>query len=208
MAGIPDATLLIQDLLSPPSTVLGSTTPGLISYHLSTLALAPPSLLSAVVQTVATSPSLWRGRGLRTGDGWATLDWQRAHEVFVALRNGVVYRAGELTRQHGTGWTARRKFAHFLDQYYTGLALAPDAHPTIALLVATAALAALQAVKQRRDKLYVGGSALLQRAESETLAAWDTYFAAAQDERIGEWTGPGRGEFELRQPRASPAFEL
>lgn len=198
MAGIPDASMLLQDLLSPPSTQLSSTTPALISYHLSTLPLAPPTLLSAVVRTLTSSPSLWRGDASRTGSGWTPLDWARAHEVYDALRNGVVYRAGELTKEHGTGWTARRRYGAFLDAYFVDV---PGAHPTIRLLVASAALAGLQMVKQRRDKLYVGGSGLLQRAEQEVLRAWDGYFASAQDEGVGEWTGPGRGEFELAQPR-------
>ncbi|KAL8279383.1 hypothetical protein RQP46_008195 [Phenoliferia psychrophenolica] len=201
MAGIPDATLLIQDLLSPASTALAAATPALISYHLSTLALAPPTLLTAVVETLTTSPSLWRGNATRSSldGGWPTLNWARAKEVFDAVRNGVVYRAGELTKQHGTGWTARRRFSTFFDAYFAGVNADPDAHPAVRLLLASAALAALQIIKGRKDKLYVGGSSLIGRNEKEVLEAWDAYFGAAPETGVGEWSGPGRGEFELHQ---------
>ena len=208
MSGIPDATLLIQDLLSPPSTQLAATTPALISYHLSTLELLPPTLLTAVLETLSTSPSLWRGNASRGAEGWPTLNWARAKEVYDAVRNGVVYRAGELTKAHGTGWTARRRFSAFFDAYFSGVNADIDAHPVIRLLLASAALAGLQIVKGRRDKLYVGGSPLMGRAEREVLGAWDVYFASAPDSGVGEWSGPGRGEFELHQSRASAMLRV
>ena len=86
---IPDVSVLLQDLLSPPSTPLASTTPALIAYHLSTIALTTPTLLSTLLRYLSVSPSLWRGQASLTHAGdWAALNWPRAQEVYEAVRNG------------------------------------------------------------------------------------------------------------------------
>ena len=203
MSTIPDASILIQDLLSPRTTQLDSTTPALIAYHLSTLTLSPATVLTTLVQCIATSPSLWRGQATYSnGNSWQPLNYPRAKEVYEALRNGVLYRAGEISRGMGTGWRARRKFAQFLEGYYAGI---DDSiiHPQVCLILASAALGGLQLVKQRKDKLFVGGSTLLGRAETEALAAWEGYFAAEKGDEVGGWSGTARGEFEIAVARLS-----
>ena len=204
MSSIPDASILIQDLLSPRTTQLDSTTPALIAYHLSTLPLSPATTLTTLVQCLATSPSLWRGQATYSnGNNWEPLNFLRAREVYEALRNGVLYRAGEITREIGTGWRARRKFSQFLDAYCAGID-SSIIHPQVRLILAGAALGGLQLVKQRRDKLYVGGSALLGRAEKEALAAWEGYFGVVTDDTVGEWSGNTQGEFEFDVARVFP----
>lgn len=200
---IPDVSVLLQDLLSPPSTPLASTTPALIAYHLSTIALTTPTLLSTLLRYLSVSPSLWRGQASLTHAGdWAALNWPRAQEVYEAVRNGVLYRAGEITKELGTGWRARRRYAAFVHAYFEGVNAEEECHPTIRLLLANAALAGLQIIKARKDKLYVGGSGLMGRAEKEVLHTWGGYFAGTTESRVGEWTGSGRGEFELVVHRA------
>lgn len=189
MSAIPDATVLLQDLLSPRSTQLNSTTPALIAYHLSTLTLSPATLLSTLVQCISTSPSLWRGQGTYSNaHPWEPLNWPRAKEVYESVRNGVLYRAGEIATELGTGWRARRRFGQFLDAYYAGLDV-DIVHPAIRLLLHSAALAGLQLVKQRKDKLYVGGTNLLGRAEEQALLSWEGYFADTRRGSVGEWSG-------------------
>lgn len=219
MAQIPDVTVLIQDLLSPSSVALPSTTPQLISYHLSTTSLDEPTsiqIVTSLVSYIITSPALWRGQANKSSLQWSrAIDFERARQVYTALLQGCLYRAGEITRQHGTGWSARRKFATFLDAYCAGFTPtselpANSCHPTIRVLAASAALQAMQAIKMRKDKLYVGGSSLMGRAEEEVIAAWQDYFREwDRDGRIDssgsgssntafEWTGSSAGEFEMR----------
>lgn len=200
MSAITDATLLIQDLLSPRTTQLASTTPALISYHLSTLPLAPPTLLVTLVQSLATSPSLWKGQA--TLHSWEPLNYARAREVYEALKNGVLYRAGEISRELGTGWRARRRFGQFLEAFYEGL-YNEEVHPAVRLILASAALRGLQLVKDRRDKLYVGGSGLMGRAEAEALKAWDVFLGIGSDAETVEWVGHQRGEYEIGSRRSS-----
>ncbi|KDE07512.1 hypothetical protein MVLG_02186 [Microbotryum lychnidis-dioicae p1A1 Lamole] len=214
--GLPDVSLLIQDLLSPPWTVLSSSTPQLITLHLSTLSLLDPAtsaLIPTLISCIASSPSLWRGQATASSSAsswatWRTLNWTRANEVYTSLVQCCLYRASEIAKEHGTGWKARRTYAQFVELYLQGIRddqvgeLAQDksttrtmrVHPVVRLLITSALLAALQSIKQRQDKLYVGGSALMGRAHDQVLAAWDEYFREEeQDARLGatamEWNG-------------------
>jgi hypothetical protein len=222
--------VLIQDLLSPASVALPSTTPQLISYHLSAASIDDASsiqLVTSLVSYITTSPALWRGQANKVSLQWSrSIDFERARQVYTALFQGCLYRAGELTRLHGTGWSARRKFAAFLDAYCAGFTVTPGVqvigcHPTIRVLAASAALRAMQAIKSRKDKLYVGGSALMGRAEDEVIEAWREYFnewdrngrvegPSGSKGPAHEWTGSSAGEFEIRPispSRVCPSVE-
>ncbi|SCV71125.1 BQ2448_2713 [Microbotryum intermedium] len=216
--GLPDASLLIQDLLSPPWTVLSSSTPQLITLHLSTLSLLDPAtsaLIPTIISCIASSPSLWRGQATASSSAsssatWRRLNWTRANEVYTSLVQGCLYRASEITKEHGTGWKARRTYAQFVDLYLQGVqddevgelaqskpTTTTRVHPVVRLLITSALLVALQSIKQRQDKLYVGGRALMGRAHDQVLAAWDEYFREEeQDARLGatamEWNGTTR----------------
>lgn len=222
MERIPDATLLIQDFLSPATTQLSSTTPQLLTYHLAKLPLEQPhlALLTSLLTYLSTSPALWRGQASpsSTSPQWTPLNFGRAQEVYTALFQGCLYRAGEVTRELGTGWNARRKYAAFFEAYLAGANAEKEGmcHPVVRLLTASAALAALQAIKMRKDKLYVGGSALMGRAEQEVLKAWHEYFREEERDHRGsaangaatEWTGSAAGEFEMRPYRSSLTLSL
>lgn len=225
MAGIPDASVLIQDLLSPASTALPSTTPALISYHLSTIPLEPAnsaSLISSILSYLTASPALWRGQANRHSptSPWQEVDFDRAREVYNALVQGFLYRAGELTRDLGTGWRARRRFAAYLELYLAGVNAEPEGscHPTVRVLTASAALQALQTIKLKKDKLYVGGSSLMGRSEDMVVVAWEEYFREADRDQHGfastaaaatEWTGSASGVYEIRNKSSSmPCFRL
>lgn len=78
-----------------------------------------------------------------------------------------------------------------------------NVHPVVRLLTACAALEGLQTIKARKEKLYVGGSALMGRAEKEVMKAWEEYFrqvgmdgegGSAARSGGGEWTANGEGE--------------
>lgn len=192
---IPDVTLLFQDLLSPSTTLLASTTPALITYHLSTLPLTSSStqLVTPLLRYLVTSPALWRGQAQQQSSAsasqiWEPLNWSRGKEVYDAIRNGILYRVGEISKELGTGWRARRRLATFLDYFYAGLEDEGTGgiHPTVQMLVKSAVLKGLQLVKLRKDKLYVGGTAHLGKAEAEVLKAWEEYA------RVQEW-GTSRG---------------
>lgn len=212
MENIPDATLLIQDLLSPAFTLLPSTTPALLSYHLAKLPLEQPhlDLLTSLVTYLTTSPALWRGQASPSSSAprWSPLNFARAQEVFNALVQGWLYRAGELSAELGTGWRARRKYAAFLEAYMAGVNAEEEGqcHPVVRVLATSAALTALQSIKMRKDKLYVGGSSLMGRAEEEVLKAWVEYFREDERDQRGsaangaatEWSGGASGEFHMR----------
>lgn len=173
---IPDITLLFQDLLSPPGTLLESTTPALITYYIST---SPPALITALITYVATSPSLWNGQAQYDQARWEGLNWARSKEVYDAVKNGILYRVGEIIKEVGTGWRARRHLSTFLEAFYEGLdspTTTRTIHPTIKLLITSAGLKGLQLIKLRKDKLFVGGTTHLGRAEQEVLIAWKVHF--------------------------------
>lgn len=166
-SGIPDLSLLIQDLLS--NSLLPSTTPALISYHLST---APPASLTRLADVLATSYALWN-RAINKP--YSTLDWKPATEIFEAVRNGIVYRASQLSTTTGTGYLGRRAFSQALDGLYQGIVSQDDAvNPFIRLLLTSGILAGVQAIKARRDKLYVGSRSILGNAEQQVLDSWST----------------------------------
>ncbi|KAM0787686.1 hypothetical protein ACM66B_003748 [Microbotryomycetes sp. NB124-2] len=205
---IPDATMLLQDLLSPASVQLPSTTPALLSFHLSTLSLDDPSQFATVtmiVRCVVTSPALWRGQataraqahGQTGGTEWPALNFDRAKDVFTALAHAWLLRINSVKQTYGTGWSGRRKLAAFLESYVQGLDDETDnklvsavtggatdqVHPAVRLITSCACLSALQTVKLRRDELFVGGSALMGRAHEIVLQHWQAYFDNADSTR-------------------------
>lgn len=168
-----DGTLLIQDLLSPSNTILPPQTNPLITYYISN---STPNLLIPLIQSISTSPSLWKGSATSTPA--QLLPFNLASAIFNSIRDGIVYRSSHITTTTATGhgWRGRRAYATFFDHYYKGVHAEDDCHPTVRLLLASAALAALQTIKLRKDKLSVGGSALMGRAEKELLDVWDEFF--------------------------------
>lgn len=203
-AVIPDASILLQDLLSPASTKLPSTTPALITYHLSLLPSNSP-LLPSLLHYILVSPSLWRGQSTPSSSTprWSALNFERGKDVFEAVRNGVFYRAGEVSKSVGDGWRGRRALGGFLDVLLAGMEGAEESHPAIKLLLNSAILAGLQAVKNRKDKLYVGGSGLLGKAEGEVIKAWEGLLGTEEEVGVGEWMGSGRGEYEMGTRRCA-----
>ncbi|KAK4056859.1 hypothetical protein OIO90_002109 [Microbotryomycetes sp. JL221] len=184
---IPDATMLIQDLLSPASVMLPSTTPALLSYHLSTHTLDDPStnaLVTMILRCIMTSPALWRGQAQSTAvervAQWRPLNFARTQDVYTALVQAWLLRINSVKQAYGTGWSARRKLASFLEAYFEGVnhpAFDDEpVHPVIQLVASCACLAALQTLKLNKDDLYVGGSALMGRAHEQTLLHWRQFF--------------------------------
>lgn len=199
---IPTLSNLIQDLLSPSSITLPPTTTTLITYHLTYIPFSQSTNLTTLAYYLATSPSLWKGCGTpsassesgKEDDGWKEVEGNTAREVYASIRNGVLYRCTQISRE-STSWTGRRHFASFLEALLAGYTPAPlvesssdsnsdssniasggEIHPTIRLIISSAILSALQAIKSNKEKLYVGGSSLMGRMESEVIGAWQAYF--------------------------------
>ncbi|KAK4047724.1 hypothetical protein OIV83_005232 [Microbotryomycetes sp. JL201] len=215
---IPDSTMLLQDLLSPASVQLPSTTPALLSYHLSTLSLDDPSQLATItmiVRCVLTSPALWRGQATaarRTGGTeWPALNFDRSRDVYTALAHAWLLRINAVKSQYGTGWSGRRKLAAFIDAYVQGLddevdrqlaaavsdGMTDEVHPVVRLIASCACLSALQTVKLRRDELYIGGSAIMGKAHEVVLQCWHSYFKSIEDAREDN---NGRGDVQRDSP--------
>ncbi|KAI5476400.1 peroxisomal membrane protein [Pseudohyphozyma bogoriensis] len=168
-----DLTFLLQDLLSPAGTQLPASTPTLITYHLSS---CPLPVLPQLVHYLAISPSLWSNN--------STLDFSLARDMFSSTRDGVLHRANSITTALDShGWRARRQYAQFIDAYFKAVELS-GTRADVRLVMASAALAALQVIKAGKEKLFVGGSALMGRAEKEVLLAWEDWL---------ESTGGGKG---------------
>ncbi|GAA5907246.1 hypothetical protein JCM8208_006730 [Rhodotorula glutinis] len=184
-----DATLVLQDLLSPPApdVVPPAILAQLVALHLGSLPLSTPhlALVSLLVRYTLQSPALW-----------STLDpqhaWDRHRLAFDAARQGVLLRLDTLARPPATtpvfpassstttkgktGWSARRAVHTFLRELYSGLWADPTADdgvdPLVRLTLASGVLAALQEWKRRKEKLWVGGAGGLDRAEKEVGRAW------------------------------------
>ncbi|KAM0749468.1 hypothetical protein T439DRAFT_381790 [Meredithblackwellia eburnea MCA 4105] len=205
MSQIATLSELIQDLLSPSTISLPSTTPALISYHLA-ITTPPAPALPLLVQSILTSPSLWKGDQLQFPAYSTSINLERAKQVFDAIANGVQYRRGEIVKSldGATGWRARRQYSAFVQALLlegtTG-----EANPTIKLLVTSAVLAGLQAIKANKDKVYVGGSGLLGVAEDRVLQAWDEYFQLVQPTNGAQADGRKRARGEDTEDRV-PAW--
>lgn len=215
---------LLTDLLSPANTALPSTTPALITYSLATL--QSPSI-TQLVETIATSPSLWGGRAVHSATGRAReLPYERAKEVYLAVLRGFTGRLSEIRKEYGEGWRARRQLSISLEAFWDGLASpvpsASDGDALVGsafvrLVLNTGVLAALQDVKAGRDPIYVGGRQLLPRAEDHVLVTWADVLeelrkAEKSEGLVGgwesEWTrSPGSGRLEgAGDPRLVPSF--
>ncbi|GAA5981779.1 hypothetical protein JCM10908_004606 [Rhodotorula pacifica] len=189
----PDPSLVLQDLLSPPCEALvPRTLVQQLVLQLSTVSLDRPHLafISLLTRYAASSGALW--------DSTSLSEWDKctlAYEVLrqsVALRLNAIAQPATSTRQSdeskgNTGWSARRSVKTYLNEIYTGLWADPtrtsdDAagrfgtvDPLIRLAMASGALAALQEWKRSKEKLWVGGSSALPRAEREVGRAWRVY---------------------------------
>ena len=164
---------LLHDLVSPSATVLPASTPAQIALQLSALDAKP---LAHLLRTLALSASLWP-------PSERDVPLQRAIDVFTALVRGFLLRIDGIAADDeanvegrtgfglGPGWRGRRELAGVVETVVAA-AEQPAVRPDVRLLIVSALLAALQAVKQRRDELYVGGRQLIPRAETAVLAAW------------------------------------
>ncbi|GAA6050173.1 hypothetical protein JCM3770_000437 [Rhodotorula araucariae] len=191
-----DATLVLQDLLSPPSTATPpATLSQLVALHLATVPLASPhlALVGLLVRYTAQSPALWAAP--------APSSWDRHLLAYEALRQGVLLRLDALARpppnpaspstqaKGNSGWATRHALHTFLRQVYAGLWTDPTAStthhtqdgavdPLVRLALASGVLSALQEWKRRKEKLWVGGASGLDRAEKEAGRAWTEWTQA------------------------------
>lgn len=191
-----DITILIQDLLSNSNTKLPSNILNLISFHLSNSNYnnnlnsnnGGNSILSNLVTYIVTSPSLWNGNSLPNQDDKTTRKWNKLNfnyslEIYNSILNGILFRSILIKKEfNSTGFTARREFILFLNQFYLSLNLnlnsntKQEINPIIKLIIISACLNSLQILKQRKDKLFIGGKNLLGRAEFELLKSWEEFF--------------------------------
>ncbi|GAA5874536.1 hypothetical protein JCM3774_004643 [Rhodotorula dairenensis] len=194
----PDPSLVLQDLLSPPCDDLA---PRVLAQQLvlqlSTVPLERPHLafISLLTRYAASSGALW--------DSPALSRWDRCMLAYEALRQSVALRLNAIARpatasprtrqsedtKSNSGWSARRSLKTFLDQVCTGLWADPTrtsddpagrfgtVDPLIRLAMASGILAALQEWKRTKERLWVGGSSALPRAEREAGHAWRDYLA-------------------------------
>ncbi|TNY22694.1 hypothetical protein DMC30DRAFT_348481 [Rhodotorula diobovata] len=176
-----DPTLVLQDLLSPPSpAVPPATLAQLVALHLGSVPLTSPHLplIALLVQYSLQSPALW-------GAVDPAHAWDRHRLAYDAARQGVLLRLDSLARppsgqQGASGWSTRRAVHTFLREVYAGLWADPTStspgdggvDPLVRLTLASGVLAALQEWKRRKEKLWVGGASGLERAEKETGRAW------------------------------------
>ncbi|BGP39922.1 hypothetical protein JCM10450v2_003899 [Rhodotorula kratochvilovae] len=209
-----DATLVLQDLLSPPSAAVPpATLSQLVALHLASVPLAAPhlALVGLLVRYTAQSPALWAAS--------APSSWDCHLLAYEAIRQGVLLRLDTLARpppdpasssappaqsKTNPGWSARRALHTFLREVYAGLWADPTASPALVageggvdplvrLTLASGVLAALQEWKRRKEKLWVGGASGLDRAEKEAGRAWTEWCEAktpagdADLERLPAW---------------------
>ncbi|GAA5824200.1 hypothetical protein JCM11251_001564 [Rhodosporidiobolus azoricus] len=187
-----DPTLLLQDLLSPPSP---SYPPSLLlpqlTLHLGSIPLpnaSAPSLklVELLARYAASSPALWDAPGdaHELEKGW---DTNRA--AFEAMRNGVLLRLEELSRppssstststntSSASSYTIRRIFHSFLASLLAGLTAdaSPLVQPEVRLALMSGVLSALQEWKRRKEKIWVGGGKGIEGWEGEVGKAWKEY---------------------------------
>lgn len=192
----PDPSLVLQDLLSPPCDALAPRALAQqLVLQLSTVPLERPHLafISLLCRYAASSGALW--------DSNALSKWDRCMLAYEVLRQSVALRlhaiarpATSSTRQSddthsNSGWSARRSVKTFLDEVCAGLWADPTrtsddpagrfgtVDPLIRLAMASGMLAALQEWKRTKQRLWVGGSSALPRAEREAGRAWRDYLA-------------------------------
>ncbi|GAA5846040.1 hypothetical protein JCM9279_004765 [Rhodotorula babjevae] len=205
-----DATLVLQDLLSPPSpdVVPPATLAQLVALHLGSVPLSAPhlALVSLLARYTLQSPALWSNLDPQHA-------WDRHRLAFDAARQGLLLRLDTLARppsttpafsasssststvtKANTGWSARRAVHTFLRELYAGLWADPTSttpggggvDPLVRLTLASGALAALQEWKRRKEKLWVGGSGGLDRAEHEVGRAWTEWSDARRRPAVAE----------------------
>lgn len=186
-----DPSFVLQDLLSPPSEALPPRALAQqLVLQLSTVPLDPPHLafISLLTRYAASSDALWRSDALSRWD--KCLLAYEALRQSVALRLEAIARPVTSTRQSDqraehSGWTARKAVRTFLDEVNAGLWTDPAPSPSsrrgdgfgtvdplIRVAFASGILAALQAWKRRKERLWVGGSHALPRAERKAGRAW------------------------------------
>ncbi|CEQ39033.1 SPOSA6832_00511, partial [Sporobolomyces salmonicolor] len=181
----PDPTLLIQDLLSPPDPSLQpATLLQLITYHLSTIPLSTPhlTLISLVSRYTLTAPALWLSTPQSASTDAPKAHWDLHVAVYSAFLHAVLLRLDSISSSStGTGWSARSAVQTFLNELLAGIWAEPPsgepengrgARPEVRLTVLSGVLAGLQEWKRRKEKLWVGGTKMLGRLESEVGRAW------------------------------------
>ncbi|GAA6027304.1 hypothetical protein JCM8097_002576 [Rhodosporidiobolus ruineniae] len=198
-----DPTLLLQDLLSPPSaSIPAAQLARQAAFHLA----SSPSLdlVALVARYTACSPALWRD----TEDG-SEAERERLELVYGLVRQAVGVRMEELSRPPegssgagsstsktgGGGWTAGRALHAYLAALSSGLFADPPSsassssdfavRPLVRLAMASGVLSALQEWKRRKEKLWVGGVKALGKVEGEVGRAWREWVQAG---------GPGRDQ--------------
>ncbi|GAA6002370.1 hypothetical protein JCM10207_001086 [Rhodosporidiobolus poonsookiae] len=203
----PDPTLLLQDLLSPPSPAYPpSSLARQLSFHLASLPLSPPgplSLLALLTRYAAESPALWDAPLAAPEPAHA-----RIASVYEATRQGALVRLEELTRPtdraggssavvkstttapSGGSYAARRALHAFVATYFDALASAApgESRPLAHLAMASGVLSALQEWKRRKEALWVGGGKALGRAEREVGRYWAEWTARGGAEKDSEKT--------------------
>ena len=184
----PDPTLLLQELLSPPSKDYNhKEILQLITYHLSSLPLDSHhlNLISLIGRYTLSSPSLWHQSTQNTSQQQSTAKWNSSIATHSAFFQAILLRLDSISRQVGTGFRARRTFSKYLAAVSEGLWLDRvrrkgqedwgTVDPVNRLLVVSAVLAALQEWKGRKERLWVGGRGMLDRIDSEVGKAWQEW---------------------------------
>lgn len=197
----PDPTLLLQDLLSPPSSSYNQQqTLQLVTYHLSTLPLTSPhlDLLSLISRYSLTSPSLWSSIQDTTATRKDQVEWNGAFAVYKAFSQATLLRLDSISRDSGTGYRARRLVASYIKAVSDGI-LADSVRrkgeegwgrvdPVHRLLVSSALLGGLQEWKRMKQKLWVGGRGMMDRAELEVGKAWQEWTENGElNDRLPAW---------------------
>lgn len=184
----PDPTLLLQDLLSPLSSSYNQQqTLQLVTYHLSTLPLTSPhlDLLSLISRYSLTSPSLWSSIQDTTATRKDQVEWNGAFAVYKAFSQATLLRLDSISRDSGTGYRARRLVASYIKAVSDGIWADSvrrkgeegwgRVDPVHRLLVSSALLGGLQEWKRMKQKLWVGGRGMMDRAELEVGKAWQEW---------------------------------
>lgn len=184
----PDPTLLLQDLLSPPSSSHNhEQTLQLITYHLSTLPLTSPhlDLISLISRYSLTSPSLWTSVHTSTATRKGQLEWDSAFAIYKAFSQATLLRLDSISRENGTGYRARRSVARYIQAVSAGMWADSvrrkgeerwgTVDPVNRLMVTSAVLGGLQEWKRMQQKLWVGGRGMMDRAELEVGKAWQEW---------------------------------
>ncbi|GAA5916575.1 hypothetical protein JCM6882_002547 [Rhodosporidiobolus microsporus] len=206
-----DPTLLLQDLLSPPSPAyppplllrqltlhLGSLIP------LDTSSSSPQlKLVELLARYAASSPALWDALPAEKEgeEGWETL-----RGGYEAMKTAVLLRLEGLSRpakpspsrtsstpapSSASSYSTRRLLHSFLSALLAGLTAdaAPLVRPSVRLALTSGVLSALQEWKRRREGLWVGGGKGVEGWEGEVGRAWGAWSGArgAGNELFPAW---------------------